>query len=444
MAYQPSLSDLGDSAPGYVPSMADLPPDNSAQAIPSTQGAPASGATAPAPTPQNSTWQNVLSYAKKILPNPATMPMPLMMNVTAGLMSDFAPPSARNALSQMPQILSGQNYGIPQQIASGFGQAIPAMMSGGPNIATQALSGFALGAAGANPGQALQSGAENALGTTLLGKVMPAFGRQVGSIAAPVTPEILAQNIRGVTDGIHQDAIQGFQNVGNEFYNRGIAPVDLPSSLTDDMVGSVKAKYLPKTATDLINNASTGDYNALRQLRTELWQRATKASASTSPLANNRGDEMFDLTNRIDNAISDHLVNTGNKDLDTTLQDSMGKFRYLKDTFFNKDLPSGFKKLVGPDRNVPNNLGNIVQGNSNSMQTVRNALNQVPENNWLGNTASPFSQNVQSYNLRKGLWPKVKGLGIGGFGASELGGIYKLWNPNSGGVGPSDNSGDNS
>lgn len=382
--------------------------------------------------PQDSLWQDALSYAKKILPNPATMPMPLMMNVTAGLMSNFAPPSARNALSQAPQILSGQNYGIPQKIASGVGQSIPALMSGGSSLLTQSLSGGALGAAGADPGNRLLSGATNALSIPFFGKVLPEVSGLVKSIVNPTTAKDFAQNIQGVHDAINQDASQGFQQVSQGVNDRGISQVPLDPTLVDDINNAAASGYLPnkKQTIDLLNSAASGDYNSLRGLQSEFWQKGTKAASSDSLIDNNKGDEIFDLRDRINDAISNHLITTGNEDLNDTLQNSMSKYRYLKDTFYNKNLDPGIRKLVNPDiRAVPNNLGTLIQKDSIPMQNVRNALNAAPQGNWLGKPVSPFSQNIQDYNTKNSLGALGKKLGITGIGAGELYGLYKLSHP---------------
>ena len=370
--------------------------------------------------------QNAINAVKSILPTPT---LPLGLNVASGLLSSPLPQPYRNAMAQAPQIATGTNYGVPQQIASGIGNSLPALATGGPNIATQAISGFGMGAAQAPPGQRMEGGLTNALVTTLLGKVIPSAGKMAESIISPVTKNDFAQSVQGVHDAISNDASQGFQNVTQGVNDRGINQVPLTLSTMNDISNAVKSGYLPNKpqTTDLLNNASFGDFNALRDLRSELWKRATKASSSDSLIDNNKGDEMFDLMSRIDNHISNHLDNTGNTDLSSQLRDSMDKYKYLKDTFYNKNLPVGMKKLVNPEiRETPDNLGTLIQRDSIPMNNVRNAITKNPANNWLGNTASSLPRDIESYNTRNSLWPFLKGVGYGGFGIGEGLGLYKL------------------
>ena len=436
MAYQPSLNDLGDSAPGYVPSMSDLPNVGASPA-------PAPVASAPA---QNSSLQDILAMVRKILPQPS---IPFGMNVAAGALSSPFPGAYRNALSQAPQIAAGEGYGIPQQVASGVGQTIPALMSGGPNILTQSLSGFGLGTAQADPGNRLQAGAENALTSGFLGKTLPFLSRLTGSVFFPGTTEDIAKNVQSVHDSIDQSAAQGFQDVSKDIYDRGANQVPLTLDTMNDISGAIKSGYFStkKANTTLLNNALSGDYNSLRDLQSELWKKGTKATSSDSIADNNMGDEIFDLRDRINNSISNHLINTGNTDLNNTLQNSMGQYKYLMDTFYNKNIPNSLKKLVAPEvQEIPDNLGKIVQKKSLPMNAWRDAVNQMPKNSWLGAESSPFSQNIQSYNLRNSIWPTLKGIGYGGVGLGELAGLWKLYHPGGHGGGGSilDNSDDNS
>ncbi|MDD5211907.1 MAG: hypothetical protein PHV62_05790 [Sulfuricurvum sp.] len=418
MAYQPSISDLNatPNAPpdAYRPSLSDL---NIMSTIPTQpeQAAPSSGNN------------GIMDMIRKILPTPS---MPLGMNVAAGALSSFMPPAQRNAFQQSPQMASGEHYGLPQQIASGIGQSFPALMAGGPNLMTQAIAGFGTGAQQAPEGQKLKSGFENALSTTLLGKVIPAMGNFVGKIFNPITDKDLATNVQGIHDAIDNQASQGFQDVGKGVAARGVSQVPLPLSVMSDLSSAIKAGYLPnkKSTNDMINNALTGDYNALRKMQTELWNKGTKAASSTSVADNNMAEEIFDLRDRINGSVSNHLLRTGHEDLNDTLNASRAGYKYLQDTFYNKNITPQIKKLVNPDiRQVPKNLGNILQQDSIPMENVRNAISRNPDNNWLGNNAMSYPTDIQSYNFHKSIGPVMKGLGIGSFGLGEALGLYKLF-----------------
>jgi len=418
MAYQPSLGDTGSA--GYTPSLSDV-------GISSGQS----------PDSQESGTDSVLSFIKKILPAPQ---MPLGLNVASGAVSALMPPSQRNLLEQAPQIASGGNYGTPQKIASSVGETVPAMLAGGSSLLGQGVAGFGMGAAAAPPGKKIESGAENALLTTGLGKVLPMIGKTVGNLISPATDKSMAANVQGIHDMIDSNASQGFQAVSKGVNDRGIHQVPLQLSLMRDVSNVIKSKYLPKTpqANKMINDALTGDYNALRDMQSELWRKGTKAASSDSLLDNNRADEIFDLRDRINNNISHHLVNTGHEDLNSLLNQSRGAYKYLQDTFYNKNLPAPLKRLVNPEiREIPNNLGKVLQKESKPMTAFKNAISNVPEHNWLGQNPFTHLSDIESYNLRRGVKPLMKSLGYTGFGLGEALTLYKLMqgHPSRGGGG---------
>jgi hypothetical protein len=382
----------------------------------------------------------IKSGLRTILPTPQ---MPLGLNVASGALSAFMPPTQRNLLEQAPQIMSGSNYGVPQKIASSVGETIPAMLAGGGSLPGQAMAGFGMGAMSAPSGQRLESGAENALLTTGIGKVLPMIGKTIGNLVSPATNKSMASNIQNIHDAIGSQASQGFQDVSKGVSDRGLTQVPMQQSVMDDISNAIKSKYFPKTeqANDLINRAASGDYNALRDMQSELWRKGTKAASSDSLLDNNKADEIFDLRDRINNSISNHLVNTGHDDLNALLNQSKAGYKYLQDTFYNKNIPQEMRKMVNPDiRQVPKNLGTLLQTDSIPMQNVRNAISTPPNNNWLGNNPYTHTQDIQSYNMNKGIKPLAKTLGWGGVGLGELAGLWKLYHPNHTGGGSQESS----
>lgn len=435
MAYQPSLSDLGVSSGsqgGYQPSLSDLGmSQNESMSAPITNAGSMpvlNSSSNPGFLAQHPMIQGAINAVKSIIPTPT---MPLGLNVAAGALSAPLPEPYRNVMAAAPQIASGTNYGVPQRIASGIGNALPSLAAGGPNLATQAVSGFGIGAAQAPPGQRMMQGLENSLGTSVFGKVIPAFGKIGGQLLNPATAEDIANNVTSVHDAISDNAAKGFQTVSQGVNDRGISQIPLSLNSMNDISGLVNDKVLPnvKQSRDLISNALSGDYNSLRDLQSELWKKGTKAASSDSIIDNNKADEIFDLRNRINDHISNHLVNTGNEDLSNLLDTSKSNYKYLQDTFYNKNLPVSIRKLANPDvREIPSNIGNVMQKKSNPMDDLRNAITQVPQNNWLGSSPSTFNQNIASYNTNKSVGPAVKALGYGGLGLGELLSWYKLLN----------------
>lgn len=413
-SYRPSLSDLGE---GYKPTMADV-------------GEMAPPISAPAPSLPKASNQNIaLNALRSILPKPS---MPLGMNVAAGALSSLMPEPQRNALEATPQVLSGESFGTPQKIAAGLGESFPMLIAGGPNLLTQGLTGFGMGAAQGQPGHRLESGMQNALAGTLLGKVIPAVGKLAGGLISPATNKIMARNVQTIHDLIDDKASKGFQAVSQGVNERGISQVPLTLPDMRDLHGAIKSGYLPNTkqAKKMISDALTGDYNALRDMQSELWKKGTKAASSDSILDENKADEIFDLRNRINNNISNHLVTSGHHDLNALLNESRANYKYLQDTFYNKNLPYQLKKLVHPDiRETPKNLGTLLQKDSIPIKNVRNAISNVPENNWLGSNPFTHPTDIESYNIRKKIMPLMKGFGLGGLGVGEAATLWKLFHP---------------
>ena len=264
------------------------------------------------------------------------------MNVASGLMSSVMPNNGPNGQSQvmsnLPQIAMGQTPGMAENIASGIGSSIPSLMTGGESKLGQAASGGIIGALQAQPGEALKSGLTNALTTLGLGTTLP----YISKLVRPVDSNEIAKEIQSAHDQLSDKASQGFQNVSQGVNDRGITQVPINPNLIEDI-----SNYFPKTKSSnaLINNAKSGDYNSLRDLQSDLWTRATKASKSNLIADQNQAEEMFDKRDQINDYISNHLKNTGNDDLDNLLNQSRYDYANLKNTFYDKNLNSGIRKL---------------------------------------------------------------------------------------------------
>ena len=132
--------------------------------------------------------------------------------------------------------------------------------------------------------------------------------------------------------------------------------------------------YFPNTKANnkLLENAETGDYDSLRKLQSDLYTRGKKNLQSDLQADRDRGEEMLDKRNDINQAISTHLKNTGNEDLGKILDSSIKDWRTLQDVYYNKNMNNAIKKLVNPDiRKIPNNLPNILKEKSIPMQKFK-------------------------------------------------------------------------
>ena len=89
---------------------------------------------------------------------------------------------------------------------------------------------------------------------------------------------------------------------------------------------------------------------------------------------------MHDLRDDINANIAHHFHNTGNSDLANTLDSAMQKWGNLKELYFGEGVPIGIKKLVGPNREIPNNIMNVVSKRSEAMDKLKQANPFISEN----------------------------------------------------------------
>lgn len=184
------------------------------------------------------------------------------------------------------------------------------------------------------------------------------------------TKKSIANSILNKHDALENKASQGFQTVSDEVNKRGIPPVVIDKSKIDDLSG-----FFPKTkqANALLDQARSGDYNALRKIQSDLFTEGKKNLSSDLETDRMRGRERFEKRDEINQAISDHLNNTGNNDLADLLNQSRNDYKTLQDVYYNANMPNAIKKMVDKNvRKIPNNLIKVLQEDSNPMQQLRN------------------------------------------------------------------------
>ncbi len=209
-------------------------------------------------------------------------------------------------------------------------------------------------------------------------------------------------------DALENDASQAFKTVSDQVNGRRInqIPTNNNPNLSPQFFKNMM-NYYPNTraSTDLLNQASSGDYNALRKLQTDLYTRAKKNLGSDLEADRMKGEEMMESRNDINQAISNHLKNTGNNDLDDLLTGARNDWSTLQNTYYNQDLPSSLIKMFDKNvRKIPDNLTSILSENS------------IPMNN-LKDFHPGITQKVNAINTRNKLAKYVAGaggLGVGG------------------------------
>lgn len=225
-----------------------------------------------------------------------------------------------------------------------------------------------------------------------------------------IDPEEVGQSIQGVFDASKKEAEDIFDNVGREAKIRGVDQIPID----DDLVEKVSS-VMPDTekAQSLIDKMKDGDYSGMRKMQSELWQRGTRASSSDLQSERDAGEKIMDLRDRINNSIFDHFNNTGNEDLADNLQNGMGKYKDLMETYFDKEVPGAIKKLVNKARKIPDNMMKVLSENSDPMRRI------------LG--SNPFaSQNVENLLNKQNAIRLLKYLGLGTVGLGSIGGGIKV------------------
>lgn len=193
-----------------------------------------------------------------------------------------------------------------------------------------------------------------------------------------ITPRMAGRAIQNNYNLMDTQASNDFEHVGNEVVRRQIPHAPINQAL-DDRITAMK-DYLPKTdrSRQLINDARTGDYQALRDLQTDLFHRGNKRLNSDLASDNNEGERMLEDREHINNAISDNLINTGNSDLNVILNRGRNTYRNMQE-IYHPQRPKNppISNLVGENQHIPDNLLNVLQQDSENMQRVRNANPQA-------------------------------------------------------------------
>ncbi|MEK6881406.1 MAG: hypothetical protein AABY22_17415, partial [Nanoarchaeota archaeon] len=267
---------------------------------------------------------------------------------TGNIASFLYGPGAINAIGKIPELSSGVSKiinSIPA-LSHAF-KGVSNILKSNP-IATN-IAGNAILGGSYSPDHPL-------LGMAL-GGASPIIGKGINylsdinplkTIFSKINPKQTMEQVQASHDTLENEAANGFKTVSNEVKKRGIENVDIDKNLINKIKDS---KYLPETrATDkLLKEAETGNYDSLRDLQSELFHRGTSRMSSDLPSEQNIGEEILDLRDLLNEGISNHLKKNGQDDLDQILNNSMAKYKRLKDIYYNKNIDRAIPKLVHKD-----------------------------------------------------------------------------------------------
>jgi hypothetical protein len=125
-----------------------------------------------------------------------------------------------------------------------------------------------------------------------------------------------------------------FTDIKNEAYGRG---VNIIPNIDKTIEAIEKGKYLPNTEAfkKLINKAKTGDYEAVRDLQTDLGHFGVSNRSSHIQAEKYKGIEMLDLREKINDAIQKHFKDQGHNDLADRLQNARNEYNDIIKTYHN-------------------------------------------------------------------------------------------------------------
>jgi len=264
-----------------------------------------------------------------------------------------------------------------------------------------------------NPGEeGIRFAGRNALNLMGTGKLLSSA---TGALTR--NKKFFSKEIMNTHDALENRASEGFKKVSDQFAKRNLPNVPVSPSDIEKL-----GEYFPKTkeATALINEAKTGNYNALRKIQSDLYKKAKDNLKSPLETERMRGSEMLEQRENINQNISDHLKNLGQHDLNNILNKARSDFSTLMRTYYHPKMNKAIVNMVDREtRKIPNNLINVLNENSKPMQALRDF------HPGLESSLNTYQLKTNALNTLKKLGVPV-GLGaLGGYGAMKYYGEKK-------------------
>lgn len=199
-------------------------------------------------------------------------------------------------------------------------------------------------------------------------------GSLLNKSGAFATKKAIKNNLLNKHDELENRASDAFKLVSDEVNDRGINKIH---GIHENQINDLK-QYFPVTraSVNLINDAKSGDYNALRKVQTDLYSRAKKNLGSDFESDRLKGAEMLEKRNDINDMISNHLKNTGNHDLNELLNLARNDWSTLQNTYYNENMSNSLINMFNKKfRKTPKNLINLL---SEESLPIKNLLDFHP------------------------------------------------------------------
>lgn len=207
------------------------------------------------------------------------------------------------------------------------------------------------------------------------------------------TKNAIKNQLLNTHDALQAQANQQYAAVSNAIKERNVPNLDPDRNAILDVL-----QYLPQTQTyqDMLSSAYDGDYDSLRSLQSDLYNRAKKGLASDDLNNNLIGENLMEKRQLINNSVANSLNNLGQSDLAQTLQDANNNYRTLKQIYYNPNLGAPMIKMFDSNiRKIPPNLINTLGTDSVPMQ---NLINYHPG----------LQDNINGYNRAQFILNKLK------------------------------------
>jgi len=282
-------------------------------------------------------------------------PMHAQMQILAGSQEGI------NSLAQMP--LNIAKYGanrlnlLPQSIPNAIAKITP-------EDTTQSID--QLFGEPKYAGESLLRGAARNIPEFMAGEKLVSSLKPSGFLA---TQKSIKNQILNTHDALENKASSAFKKVSDEVNRKGITQVPIEQ----DMIEGLR-EYFPRTkaANKLIEDAKSGNYNALRKMQSDLYTSGKKNLGSDFEADRMKGSEMFEKREDINQAISNHLQKTGNEDLNQILNTARNDYRTLQNIYYNPNMNNAIVNMVNKDyRKIPKNLVDVLSEESNPMQALK-------------------------------------------------------------------------
>jgi hypothetical protein len=271
--------------------------------------------------------------------------------------------------------------GVAPMAGVGAGIAMTGGLAGLP--AAEAAGAFGGGFA-ATPGNVVErgiAGAKNLLPMALL--KIPGLAK---ALFTKYNPDSMVHAVQKGHDVLEKEASDAFNLVKDQIKQRNIGMEGKPNIspgehklIIDQHILDEAEDMLAKTRANkkLIENARSGDYDAIHKLQSDLGKKGRKKLSADSGAENDEGEEMLDTRSKINETIENTLRSKGHNDLADELKKGRDLWHRLKELYYSR--PS-IAQMVDPElRLIPSNAENIFSEKSKPMTRIHEAHPEIPE-----------------------------------------------------------------